>query len=136
MGGARTFRGMRRPLPLLSLLLLLAACAPAAPGPAPESWIGRSEGDLVAGLGVPHRTMDQPDRRLLAYDGTGVGRAAVVPSIGIGIGGGSGRYGGTGVGTGLGLSFLPGAGGHACTTTFEVQGGRVTGFNRAGPDCD
>jgi hypothetical protein len=40
------------------------------------------------------------------------------------------------VGTGLGLSFMPGAGGNACTTTFDVQGGRVTGFTRAGPDCD
>lgn len=92
-------------------LLLLAACTQAPPRPAPDSWIGRSEGDLVAGLGVPHRTMEQDGRRLLAYDGTGVG-------------------------TGLGLSFVPGAGGNACTTTFEVQGGRVTGFNRAGPDCD
>ena len=124
------------PLKPLLALLLLAACTQAPPRPGPESWIGRSEGDLVAGLGVPHRTMEQEGRRLLAYDGTGVARSAVVPSIGIGIGGGSGRYGGTGVGTGLGLSFMPGAGGNACTTTFEVQGGRVTGFSRAGPDCD
>jgi WD40 repeat protein len=34
------------------------------------------------------------------------------------------------------LSFLPSAASHACTTTFEVQSGRVTGFTRAGPDCD
>jgi hypothetical protein len=40
------------------------------------------------------------------------------------------------VGTGIGLSFLPGARGYACTTTVEVQDGRVTGFTRAGPDCD
>lgn len=124
------------PLTRLLPLLLLAACTQAPPRLAPDSWIGRSEGDLVSGLGVPHRTMEQDGRRLLAYDGTGMARSAVVPSIGIGIGGGSGRYGGTGVGTGLGLSFMPGAGGNACTTTFEVQGGRVTGFTRAGPDCD
>ena len=124
------------PLTRLLPLLLLATCTQAPPRPAPDSWMGRSEGDLVTGLGVPHRTMAQDGRRLLAYDGTGVARSAVVPSIGIGIGGGSGRYGGTGVGTGIGLSFLPGAGGQACTTTFEVQAGRVTGFTRAGPDCD
>jgi hypothetical protein len=41
-----------------------------------------------------------------------------------------------GVGTGIGLSFLPGTAGNACTTTFEIQGGRVTGFTRVGPDCD
>jgi len=132
MGGAGSFRVMRRLLPLL----LLAACAQAPSGPPPDSWIGRSEGDLVVGLGVPHRTMEQDGRRLLAYDGTGAGRSAVVPSIGIGVGGGSGRYGGTAVGTGIGLSFLPGAASHACTTTFEAQSGRVTGFTRAGPDCD
>ena len=56
--------------------------------------------------------------------------------IQLGTGSGSGRYGGTGVGTGIGLSFLPGARGYACTTTVEVQDGRVTGFTRAGPDCD
>ena len=80
------------PLTRLLPLLLLAACTQAPSGPPPDSWIGRGEGDLVAGLGVPHRTMEQDGRRLLAYDETGVARAAVVPSIGIG--GGSGRYGG------------------------------------------
>ena len=125
------------PMHRLMPLLLLAACAaPAPPRLPPDSWIGLTEADLVAGLGVPNRTMTEPDRRLRAYDGTGTPRSAVVPSIGIGIGGGSGRYGGVGVGTGLGLSFVPGGGGNACTTTYEVRAGRVTGFNRAGPDCD
>jgi hypothetical protein len=54
---------------LLILPLLLAACAQ---GPGLRErlsvWVGRSEGDLVAELGVPVRTYEAEGRRFLQYE--------------------------------------------------------------------
>lgn len=122
---------MRRLLPAL----LLAACtAPPPPGPPPVAWIGHSEAELVAALGVPTRFYDAPGgRRFLAYD-TQRSVPVVMPSFGLGFGGGSGGWGSwSGVGTGLGLSF--GGGAAPCTTTFEVQDGRVVTAGSVGPGC-
>jgi hypothetical protein len=128
---------MRRLLPLLPLLVF-GACAQAPTGPPPGAWIGSSEAALVAALGVPNRSYDAPDnRRLLAYDGAGTTRTAVVPSIGFGVGRASGGWGSaTGVGTGLGLSFGPYGAPETCTTTFEIQGGLVAAASRNGPGCE
>jgi hypothetical protein len=122
---------MRRLLPAL----LLAACTPPPPpGPPPAAWIGHSEAELVAALGVPTRFYDAPGgRRFLAYD-TQRSVPVVMPSFGLGFGSGSGGWGSwSGVGTGLGLSF--GGGAAPCTTTYEVQGGRVVTAGSAGPGC-
>jgi hypothetical protein len=123
---------MRRFLPLA----LLAACAAEQPlASQPAAWIGRSEADVVAAFGVPSRAYDAPGRRFLAYDTAG-SAPLVVPSIGLGFGGGSGGWGGgswSGVGTGIGFSF--GGAPAPCTTTFEVQEGRVVNAGRTGPGC-
>lgn len=59
---------IRRSLPLL-VVLLLAACAQ---GPGLQerlsTWVGRSEGDLVAEFGVPVRTYEADGRRFLQYE--------------------------------------------------------------------
>ena len=100
------------------------------------AYIGRSEAELVGGLGVPSRTYDTPDgRRLLQYDfATPAPRPAVVPSLGFGIGG---FGGGVGIGTGLGVA-LGGYGGSAtadCSAIFELRDGRVLTFTRRGEGC-
>ncbi|WP_237216381.1 hypothetical protein [Falsiroseomonas oryziterrae] len=124
---------MRR---LLALPLLLAACATEPPAPAPATWIGRSEADLVSQLGVPHRLLETDGRRFLAYDGPGGTVPFVTPSLGFGYGSVSGGWGrASGFGTGLGLTFGPGASTGPCTTTFEVRDARVIGATRQGPGC-
>lgn len=55
---------------LLLLPLVLAACAPPGPGLQERlsTWVGRSEGDLVAQFGVPVRTYEAEGRRFLQYE--------------------------------------------------------------------
>ena len=116
-------------------LLTLAACAQAPAAPDPTIWIGRSEADLVAALGVPSRSYEAEGRRFIAYETAGGSSApAVVPSIGFGVGSfGGGRGGGTAVGTGVGLSFLGGGGGYGpCVTTYELRDSLVIGATRQG----
>ena len=101
-----------------------------------STYVGRSEADVVGGLGVPSRTYDDPSgRRVLQYDFTSPASSpAVFPSLGLGFGS---FGGGVGVGTGLGLG-LGGFGqssGQNCSLTFEVREGRVQSFNRRGDGC-
>ncbi len=123
---------------LLLLPLLLAACG--SSGTTAEfdrrigTYVGRSEADVVANLGVPSRTYEGDGRRLLQYEFVRPSsRPAVFPSIGLGFGS---FGGGVGVGTGLGLG-LGGYGGGAegCVLVFESREGRITSFNRSGPGC-
>ncbi len=124
---------MRR---LLWSLLLLTACAQEPPAPLATAWVGRSEADLVASLGVPTRVFDFEGRRILAYDGYGAAQQAVVPSLGFGFGRASGGWGSaTGFGTGIGLSFGPFGQSGPCTTQYEVQDGRVIAAMRTGSGC-
>lgn len=62
---------MRRRAPAAAALLALAAGA-CASGPPLEArlqpWVGRSEGDLVAALGVPVRTYTVDDRHFLQFE--------------------------------------------------------------------
>lgn len=66
-GAAAHLAGMRRALLLLPLLV--AACAQ---GPTLQqrlsTYVGRSEGELVAELGVPVRTYEAEGRRFLQYE--------------------------------------------------------------------
>jgi hypothetical protein len=119
---------MRRILPILPLL---AACAQQPSGPPPGAWIGRSEADLVAALGVPTRSAGVEGRRFLTYETEGASRPQVVPSFGLGFGRLSGGWGSAaGFGTGVGIGV--GSGSSGCVTTFEVQEGRVVGAVQAG----
>jgi hypothetical protein len=120
----------------LLLPLLLAACAETPAAPLAGVWVGRSEADLVASLGVPTRVHEAEGRRFLAYDGNGAAHPVVVPSLGFGVGRSSGSWGSaTGIGTGLGLSFGPFGQTGPCTTSYEVQDGRVVAASRQGPGC-
>lgn len=122
------------------LALLIAGCAATSTVEAFDqrmaAYVGRSEAELVGGLGVPNRTYDAPDgRRLLQYDFVNPApRPAVVPSVGLGFGG---FGGGLGIGTGLGLAF----GGYGqtaatdCSAIFDVRAGRVLMFTRRGEGC-
>ena len=119
----------------LLILLPLAACAQAPAAPDPAAWIGRSEGELVAALGVPSRVHEAEGRRFLAYDTISQG-SAVVPSIGLGVGRSTGGWGSaTGIGTGLGFSFGGFGTGGVCTTSFELVEGRVAAGQRQGSGC-
>ena len=128
------------PLLLLLLLLLFAtACASGSPEEFDRrmtAYVGRSEADLIAGMGVPNRSYEAEGRRLLQYDLAQPSSApAVYPSIGLGFGS-FGRSSGVGVGTGLGFGFGgSGAAPRICTLVFETRGGQVTGFDRRGDGC-
>jgi hypothetical protein len=133
-----------RSIPMLAALALLGACGtPQTPQVFDQrmtSYVGKSEAELVAGLGVPTRTYEADGRRLLQWDFLQPSTApAVYPSIGLGFGSfGFGRGGGSGVGLGTGLGFGPlGGGGTArpCSVVFETRGGTVQGFNRNGSGC-
>ena len=122
-----------------AVLALLAACAPSRTPEAfdqrVEPWIGRPEGELVAGLGVPSRTYEAEGRRLLQYDILQPSPTPVVyPSIGLGFGS-LGWGSGVGVGTGVGLGFGGPAPLQGCALVFEVREGIVQGYQRHGPGC-
>lgn len=134
---------MRRALHLSALCFLalwIAGCTATSTVEAFDqrmtAYLGRSEAELVGGLGVPSRVYDTPDgRRLLQYDFAGSApRPSVVPSVGLGFGG---FGGGVGIGTGLGLGF----GGYGqpgvidCSAVFELRDGRVLTFTRRGEGC-
>jgi hypothetical protein len=124
---------MRR-LALLPLLAL-AACAPQS-ATTVENPVGLTEAELVGRLGVPTRSYEVEGRRFLAWDTQGSSGPAVVPSLGLGFGRfGGGGFSGSGFGTGLGLSFGGGGGYAPCTSTYELQQGRVVGFNQQGAGC-
>lgn len=124
---------MRRPLLLLPLL---AACSNEPPAPMAAAWVGRSEAELVSTLGVPSRVHEIEGRRFLAYEGSGAAHPVVTPSIGIGIGTFSGRWGGgTAIGSGAGVSFGPFGSQGPCTTSYEVQDGRIVSATRQGAGC-
>jgi hypothetical protein len=143
--GMLRFRSIPTPfLPLLAALVLLGACGtprtPQAFDQQMTGYVGKTEAELVAGLGVPTRSYEADGRRLLQWDFVQPSTApAVYPSIGLGFGSfGFGRGGGTGVGLGTGLGFGPFGGAaspQGCSVVFETRGGTVQGFNRNGPGC-
>jgi hypothetical protein len=80
------------------------------------AYVGRSEVDLVAALGVPARTYQVDNRRFLQYERRRV-LAESYPGWGW-------RWAG-----GVSVQTLD------CSTTFEIADGRVEGFTSRGNDC-
>ena len=76
-------------------------------------YVGRSEADLVAALGVPVRTFQVGNRSFVQYE-----RRFVTADSGPGWG-----WGGVSVQT------------WDCATTFEIVDGRVASFTSRGNDC-
>ncbi|MBS7811862.1 hypothetical protein [Roseococcus pinisoli] len=99
-------------------LLMLAGCASSAGfDQRMQAYVGRSESDLVASLGVPARTFQTPEgRRFIQYERRRVQASSV---------------GGWGWGRGGGVDVMT----LDCNVTFEVTGGRVEGFTSRGNDC-
>lgn len=125
---------------LLPVVLLAAACAGGSEAEFDRragAFIGRSESELVAGLGVPSRAYETPDgRRFVQYDTLSAQPSGpvVVPSIGFGFGN-FGWGSGWGVGTGLAFGGYAPAPAVTCSLTFELRDGRVQGFDRRGEGC-
>ncbi len=120
--------------PALLLLALTACSTPEAFDRRIAGHVGETEAELIAALGVPDGAYTAPDgRRFLQYERLGSGSSVTVsPGIGLGFAGGSG-WSGFGLGTGLGFGF--GGPPPPCRVLFELQGGRVVRFDRAGPGC-
>jgi hypothetical protein len=118
---------MIRLLPL-AIPALLAACAT---GPTLEqrlsTFVGRSEGDLVAALGVPNRTYEVEGRRFLQFEQR---RSIAVSQPGFDrpfFGPYGYRYG-----------YVPAPPAYAvvgCDITFALRGSRVESFNFRGEGC-
>lgn len=99
----------------LLAVFLLAGCATSAGFESRmAAYVGRSEGDLVASLGVPARIYQTEGRRFLQYE-----RRRVVAES-------AGRWGWAGS---YGVETLN------CSVTFEIEAGRVDGFTSRGNDC-
>jgi hypothetical protein len=103
--------------------------------------IGQSAADLVRDMGVPNRSIETAGgHRFMAY----LTGHQEIYNWGGGYGYGYGGWGGWGWG---GPGWGPGWGGwgggwgpsdvvnYGCQTTFELVGGRVTGFTRHGNAC-
>ncbi|MBC9175674.1 hypothetical protein [Pseudoroseomonas ludipueritiae] len=106
----------RLPLSAASVLLLvLSGCATRAGFESRLApYVGRSEGELVAALGVPVRVYQAGSRRFLQYERRKVVGEAL---------GGWGWAGGYNVQT------------YSCDVTFEVADNVVHGFTSRGNDC-
>ncbi|MGI4746319.1 MAG: hypothetical protein ACRYGI_02040 [Janthinobacterium lividum] len=142
----------------LAALLALSACE--VPSPAQrkmlDSMIGKSETDLVRSLGVPTRNFNTGGHTFLAYVDNESSYSPGSPGVGWGWGWGGWGWGGGGFGGGYGGGFGgggygggfggPWGGGYgggfgpsyyqsSCTTTFEVDAGRVASWNVRGDGC-
>lgn len=117
---------------LLVALALLAGCA--------TNWrqdlearltplLGVSEDELIRRVGVPNRTAETGDRRFLAYEHRWADYAAA-PVWGMGTG-----YWGAGAGFGWGWGGYAVPVERSCEITFELAGGRVSGFTLRGGSC-
>lgn len=135
----------RRFLPLVAgmAVFTLASCT----GPTPEAFnarmagfVGRSEADLVASLGVPARTHEVERRRFLQYEDRRVvtypGDALYGPGFGgFGYSGFGRRRFGSAFGGYFGGGFGPMIETRACDVIFELRGGHIAGFVARGNDC-
>jgi hypothetical protein len=113
---------------ILLLPLLLAACAQ-GPGLSERlsTWVGRSEGDLVAEFGVPVRTYEVEGRRFLQYEQR---RTVALSQPGFD------RPYFTPWGPRFGYFPAPPAyATYGCDLTFAIRAGRVENFSFRGEGC-
>lgn len=115
---------MRRLVSVCSLAIAAAGCAT---GPTLEQrmlpFIGRSEGDLVAALGVPVRTHQADDRTFLTFEER---RSYIVAGDPL-LYRGYSRFG---------PYFAPsGYITRICDITFTLRGGRAESFSLRGDGC-
>ncbi len=106
-----------------------AAAAGCAAGPTLEQrllpFVGRSEGDLVAALGVPERTYEVEGRKFLTFED----RRSYIVAGSFPLYSGYGRFG-------YGPVFTPpGYVVRTCEITFVVRGGRAESFTFRGDGC-
>lgn len=128
---------------LAAPLALFAGCG-TSPGPnnfdrRMAAYIGRSEADVVTSLGAPTRTVRVRGRRRLTYERTAPTTSpAFAQGTGTSFGAstrGWGRRGKMSNGSGLGhgsYSVVPTA---TCAVTFDLEGSRVSSFERRGEGC-
>jgi len=113
-------------------LLALAGCATGGVAEVEArlgELVGVAEAELVRRVGVPQRVHEANDRRFLAYVEYWPGMPAPrFAAFGVG-----GWYHG-GLGMGFGHSIPP-APERFCEATFEVNAGRVAGFQLRGTAC-
>lgn len=96
-------------------------------------FVGQSEGDLVAALGVPERTYEVEGRKFLTFEDQRSYITAGYPLLYPGIGG----YGyGYGRRLGYGPFFAPpGYIVRSCEITFALREGRVESYSFRGDGC-
>ncbi len=123
---------MKRLIPLFPLVALLSGCAQ---GPTLDqrlsTFVGRSEGDLVAALGVPARTYETEGRRFLQFE-----QRRTVPYASPGHY--HPYYGPFGGPFGPRFGYMPGPpvyGVVGCDITLALRGGRVENFTYRGEGC-
>lgn len=126
---------MRRILPLAFLALpLLAVLAGCEPGISRATYlgqfVGRSEPELIAALGVPTRGIESGGIKFLAYSDR---RVDVIPGT-PGFPGYGPPFNPYGYGYGYG-GLPPQAIERDCETTFELVDGRVRSFTLRGNAC-
>ncbi len=126
---------LRHILPAV-LLLLLAACEPGVSRSTYlTQFIGRTEPELIAAVGVPVRSIESGGIRFLAYSDRRVDIVPGSPGFG-GFGPGFGPYGYGGPYGGYGFGGLPPqAIERDCETTFELVDNRVRSFTLRGNAC-
>ncbi len=114
---------------LLLLPLVLAACAQ---GPTLDqrlsTFVGRSEGDLVAALGVPARTYEADGRRFLQFENR---RSIAISQPGLHQPFFYGPYGPR-------WGYVPAPPAYAvvgCDVTFALREARVESFSYRGQGC-
>jgi hypothetical protein len=118
---------MRRPRVWILLCPLLAAATGCATGPTLDQrllpFVGRSEGDLVAALGVPDRTYEVEGRKFLTFED----RRSYIVAGTFYPGYAYSRFG----------PYLspPGYIVRTCEITFAARQGRVESFTYRGDGC-
>lgn len=118
----------------LRVVLGALAIAGCAVGPPLEQrllpFVGQTEGDLVAALGVPERTYEADGRKFLTFED----RRSYIVAGAAPLYGGYGRFGYGGLGYGPFFS-PPGYVVRTCEITFAVRNGRAESFSFRGDGC-
>jgi hypothetical protein len=109
---------MKRHLCITAAALALGACAtPERYDTALQPWTGAQEAELLRGWGLPTRSHEAGGHRFIVYESS---RNVHVPGT---------AAAGTGAGNPAMDVHL------SCTTTFELEQGRVVSWSYQGNDC-